>query len=200
MICSILSGMEDGKIVNEAGSVIFENCPECDENAIYQLSTGWLSQKFLCDNCGYEAEREEVAKSLRRVLKDIHQESKDKKKEREEKLETVCRECREIVSKDAKRCSHCGFKPKKRGGLWYTSSILLGWTPIGAIMGYDALTREATAGRVWEQVERDEDGESGELSENDHTETLEQLKHLCEKGVITEQEFEEKKREILERL
>jgi len=61
---------------SEPGSEAFHACPECGEDEIYSQSNGFLKKtKYLCDNCGYGAEKSEVKKSFG----DFYQESKEER-------------------------------------------------------------------------------------------------------------------------
>lgn len=190
-------GSTEKRITKPGERKAYRECLVCDKDALYLVSTGLLSSKFICDNCGNEPPKSDVVKSFREMLG----EEKETQPDNKASLMVVCRECREEVSKSVKRCPHCGWKPKKRSGTWFGGSILLGLSPIGWLMGADALSKEVNAANgVWEEVERGEEDEVEQTTEEDYIETLEQLKELADEGVITEEEFEAKKSEMLDRI
>lgn len=66
---------------SEPDSGVFEDCPNCGQDKIYSQSEGILSEtKYLCNHCGYEAEKSEVKKRF----SDLYREAK---KERERELD-----------------------------------------------------------------------------------------------------------------
>ena len=71
----------------EPGSDAFRACPECGKDEIFSQSDGILSgTEYLCNHCGYEAEKHEVKKSFNELYKE-NKEKNDKKIS--EKLEKI---------------------------------------------------------------------------------------------------------------
>jgi len=119
----------------------------------------------------------------------------------------ACRKCLEEVARDVERCPHCGFNPRKntRGSAWKVGAAGLSMTilaPLGIAMGYDSAkkTRHAAKG-VWiektvEVTETEENRESTSPVQ-DSAEKLRELEQLNSEGIITDNEFKQKKEEIL---
>lgn len=118
---------------------------------------------------------------------------------------SVCRECHEEISPGVKRCPNCGWKPKKRGGLWWGTTAVMSLNPIGWALGAkgasDNLKASKGVSKEVPKTETDDTEEEVELSsETDPTDTLERLNELRNQGAITESEFEAKKEELLDRI
>lgn len=118
---------------------------------------------------------------------------------------SVCRECNSEIPTRADRCPHCGWKPEKKGGLWWGATTLLSPTIIGWGMAAKGASDKHKASKgVSKQVPVSEEEEIEETvsdsPEKDPTDTLERLNELKEQGIITEGEFEEKKTELLDQI
>ncbi|MFC7027256.1 SHOCT domain-containing protein [Halomicroarcula sp. GCM10025324] len=123
----------------------------------------------------------------------------------EDNVKSICRECRTEISPNVKRCPNCGWKPKKRGGLWWGTTAVMSLNPIGWAMGAKGASDNIKASKgVSKEVPANEtDGTEEEVevsSESDPTDTLERLNELRNQGAITEAEFERKKKELLDRI
>jgi len=120
----------------------------------------------------------------------------------------ICRECHEEISPHVERCPNCGWKPKKRGGLWWGTTAAMSLNPIGWVMGAKGASDNYKASKgVSKEVPAGETNDRGESEENvevsseaDPTDTIERLNKLRKQGAITEAEFEEKKTELLDRI
>jgi len=120
----------------------------------------------------------------------------------------ICRECHAEISPGVKRCPNCGWKPTKRGGLWWGATAVTSLTPIGWALGAKGASDNYKASKgVSKEVRAEETDDSAESevdvevsSEANPTDTLERLSELQEQGAITEAEFEEKKKELLDRI
>ncbi|WP_396612484.1 SHOCT domain-containing protein [Haloferax sp. S1W] len=133
------------------------------------------------------------------------QESAQEQNTPKSSMKSVCRECHEEVSPDVKRCPNCGWKPKKRGGLWWGTTAVTSLSPIGWVLGAKGVSDNYKAAKgVAKEVPAEEQKSSEETedqpSKEHPTETLERLNDLKIKGVITEEDFEEKKKELLEKI
>lgn len=130
---------------------------------------------------------------------DSHQQSNSS-----EHTESVCRECREKISSDVNRCPHCGWKPKKRGGLWWGATAVMSFNPIGWALGAKGASDNIKARKgVSEEVpasSKDADSDESEEKDISPTEKLERINELKEQGAITEEEFEEKKKQLLDKI
>lgn len=118
---------------------------------------------------------------------------------------SICRECHEEISANVKRCPHCGWKPKKRGGLWWGTTAVMSLNPIGWVMGAKGASDNYKASKgVSKEVpssETDDTEQKIEIpSESDPTDSLKRLNELRNQGAITEAEYEAKKKELLDRI
>ncbi|PSP76931.1 hypothetical protein BRC81_11335 [Halobacteriales archaeon QS_1_68_20] len=124
-------------------------------------------------------------------------------------LEYVCRECNGRIDEDATRCPHCGFAPemKKKGAPWHGTALATSFSPLGwAMMAKGAADELAARGGVGEEVLVDgseTDGDVAETDEDTEVDALDKLERLAElndDGVISDEEFEQQKRELLEEI
>ncbi|MFC7203419.1 SHOCT domain-containing protein [Haloferax namakaokahaiae] len=118
---------------------------------------------------------------------------------------SVCRECHEEVSPNVKRCPNCGWKPKKRGGLWWGATAVTILSPIGWALGAKGASDNYKASKgVAKKVQVENEDQQMETDQQypkgDPTETLIRLNELKNEGVITQDEFEEKKIELLNKI
>lgn len=117
---------------------------------------------------------------------------------------SVCRECKEEISPEVKRCPHCGWKPKKRGGLWWGTTAVMAFNPIGWALGAKGASDNLKASKgVSEETSISSETASTntrEETETAPTEKLERIDELKEEGVISEEEFEAKKEELLKQI
>jgi RNA polymerase subunit RPABC4/transcription elongation factor Spt4 len=117
---------------------------------------------------------------------------------------SVCRECREKISADVKRCPHCGWKPQKRGWLWWGITGLMILNPIGLIMGAKGASDKVNANKgVAEEVSissNESTSESTGEAQKTPSEKLKRINELRNEEVITEEEFQAKKEELLEEI
>ena len=123
----------------------------------------------------------------------------------DEPTKSICRECHEEISSSVNRCPNCGWKPKKRGGLWWGTTAVMSLNPIGWVMGAKGASDNLKASKgVSKEVSANETREAQEEieipPESDRTDTLERLNELRNQGAITEAEFEAKKEELLDRI
>lgn len=123
----------------------------------------------------------------------------------DDSTKSVCRECHSEISSDVKRCPNCGWKPKKRGGLWWGTTAVMSLNPIGWAMGAKGASDNLKASKgVSKEVSANETGETeeelGVAPESDPTDTLERLNELRNQDAITEAEYEAKKEKLLDRI
>lgn len=179
---------------------MYEPCPECGADAIEEEGKVFVKRVF-CDECGYEPERSDVLKSAGQIMED----SKNQESGSTDQTAHICRECHEEISPDVERCPHCGWKPKKRGGLWWGTTALMSFNPIGWVMGAKGASDSYKASKgVAKEAAVTPDESPGKTEEQtakrDPAERLERLSKLKEDGIITEDDFEEKKEELLEEM
>lgn len=115
----------------------------------------------------------------------------------ERETEFMCKKCKQEVSPDAKKCPHCGYYPGKggKGALWHLSSVFV-W-PMAVKGAADEIrTRRGIA----EESAKTQEEAVNDPADEDPFETIERLKELYENGAISDEEFQSKKEEILDRL
>lgn len=120
---------------------------------------------------------------------------------------SVCRKCFEQVNTNVKRCPHCGYGPKKRGVLYWSATGLLSLSPAGPILTAKGLNDNRKAGKGVSKTVENNDSDNSELTSQDEhkvsadpTELLESLHELREKDIISEDEFEAKKEDLLNQI
>lgn len=181
-------------------------CPECEADRVYVAERDWLDVSYKCDSCGYEPERDEVARGFLETFRhDANNQESDNNQDFDVPTISVCRECREQTSPEAERCPHCEFDPKekKKGLVWWTGSGLLSMTilaPLGLAMGAKGAKEKANAKvpltekvplKDFQSESKQEDSTDGYLSD------LERLTELKKEGHLTEEEFSEMKSEVM---
>jgi len=120
----------------------------------------------------------------------------------------VCKKCREEVPDDAKKCPHCGYYPGSggKGSLWHGTALATSWTPIGMAMlakgaADEARTRRGVAEEIGvtdANANDDDNDDDAQTGSEDSFEKLERLNELKEQGILSEEEFQKKKEEILD--
>lgn len=168
---------------------------------------GWMGVVFLLYYRVSEQRVMEYHSNLRSEFEEGKQEvqSVEENSTQRKPTKLVCRECNQEIPTEAKRCPHCGWKPKKRGGLWWATTAAMSLNPIGWAMGAKGASDKYKASKgVSKEVPAPGHDKADETpsnsTENDPTDTLERLNELKEQGVITESEFEEKKTELLDQI
>lgn len=109
----------------------------------------------------------------------------------------MCKECKQEVSPDAKKCPHCGYYPGKggKGALWHLSSVFV-WP-----MAVKGTVDEIRSRRgVAEESTKTQEPEDADPSDDEPLDKIERLSELNEKGVISDEEFETKKAELLDEI
>lgn len=179
---------------------MYTSCPECGDGRIREETSGLFSslEGLYCEECGHEPEQSEVLKFGNSSSTGTGQ------KTTTDDSVHICRECHEEVNPEVQRCPECGWKPEKKGVFWKLVTALTIFTPIGWAMGAQSASDGIKSARgVTKAVNKTEeapDNETGEDNSKSPTEKLDELGELREKGVITEAEFEKKKKELLEQL
>lgn len=166
-------------------SVIYVTTLSEDEKQWFEYKIQSMTDEF---EEGYQQSLEELEES----------------KENKENTIKVCRECRQEISGNVKRCPHCGWKPKKRGGLWWGTTAVMSLNPIGwAMAAKGAKDNHKASKGVWEETTAPKKSDSSKEevpSETDPLDKLERLNKLKDSGAIDEEEFEEKKEELLKQV
>lgn len=114
----------------------------------------------------------------------------------------VCTKCHEQVGEDAERCPHCGYSPDDRNTI-----VAVHNHPVGVCAGYEYVELENAPSKLeWFEIENaaQQTGSNQSSSRNetqdDPYEKLRKLEALYDDGVLSEQEFESKKQDILNEL
>jgi hypothetical protein len=148
-----------------------------------------------------ERELKKINMKLEEVVEEVEIE--------EEERTAICRECKQEVSSKASRCPHCGWKPKKRGMLYWTGTTFLSFTPVGWIFAAKGAKDEIEGERgmskkVGELSEGSDptpvDKEKNPEESSTQVEKIQELNELKQQGIISEDEFEAKKNELLDEL
>lgn len=114
----------------------------------------------------------------------------------------VCTKCHEQVGEDAERCPHCGYTPDGR-----TTIAAVRNHPVGVCAGYEYVELENVPSKLeWFETENSPPQEESDKSSSqndagdDPYDKLRKLEELHDDGVLSKEEFENKKQEILEDL
>lgn len=139
----------------------------------------------------------------------------------------VCRECNNEVPTQATTCPHCGYRAKdeKKGALWWGTAGVASMgvlAPVGAAMGAKGAKGHATAakgvqksevkteknvgddnsvlGIASEDTEDENEVPEKSSAEIDPLDKIEKLSKLHEQEILSTEEFEKKKQELLEQV
>lgn len=206
----------------EPGANVFRECPECEKDEIFSQSEGLLSEtEYLCNHCGYEAEQSEVRKPFHELVEENREEnggggsfservaelqgkgqgeiSDPELKQQVEDRQAEGWEIEEITD-SGERVVMSTTKGGTIGGHALTGVLTGMWTFGLGNVAYKKMSEKKNKERI---VLRTDD-ESGSSIQNSNTENpielIRELKELSEEGLITEDEFEEKKRELLDEM
>jgi len=191
----------------EPGAETLKSCPNCGEDKIYRTATTATSMpKYFCDACGYEADKEEVEKSFTEMVMEKQNGGEtsvgkiENEKLREEVKDRIDEgwELEEVDNSNGKVI----LKTTKGGtiGGHALTGITTGlWTFGAGNVVYGKLSKKRNAERM---VLREKDNlprDAGEpIQLPDTSDRLRKLKDLNDEDVITDEEFERKKAELLE--
>jgi len=213
----------------EPGDDIFKECPECGEDEIYSQSEGLLKgTKYLCNHCGYQADKSEVRKSNSEYQEALNKKNQKKvnKKFREwgvseEKLPEIKKSLDDIsdqeLSQQVKDRMAEGWEIEKVkdsgervvmtateggtiGGHALTGVLTGMWTFGLGNVAYGKLSKKKNKQRIVLRA----DDESDTVAQNGEIENpaklIQDLKELNEDGLITDSEFEQKKQQLLDEI
>lgn len=213
----------------DPGIDIFNECPQCGKDEVYSQSKGILKgTKYLCDHCGYQADKSEVRKSNSEVQEEQQKQSQRKfnnklqewgaseemlpdlfsslndisDQELSQQVEDRITEGWEIeeVTESGERVVMSTTEGGTIGGHALTG-VLTGLSTFGlGNVAYGKLSKKKNKERIVLRADDESTtvAKSGG-SEND-AELIRQLNELNEDGLITDSEFQEKKRQLLEEL
>lgn len=183
----------------EPGAEGLKACPECGQRAVGAKSASLLSKtEYYCDSCGYEPTKKEVTLSIQDALggaslnsdetdvtdPDLKQQVEDRQAEGW-KIEEVTDSGRRVVMSTTKGGSV--------GGHAVTGFLTGLWTFGLGNAAYGKLSKKRNRQRV--VLRADDEAGTGEYNS---IAVIRELKQLNEEGIITDDEFEEKRRELLE--
>lgn len=211
------------------GAELFNECPECGEDKIYSQSEGILKgTKYLCNNCGYKANKCEVRKSdsqYQKSLRKKHQKKVNNKFQQwgisEETLPTTKKFLDDIsdpelnqqvedrkaegweieeVTDSGERVVMTTTEGGTIGGHALTG-VLTGLTTFGlGNVAYGELSKKKNRERIVLRVDDDSNTVTKDSETENPTELIRELKKLNEDGLITDSEFEEKKQQLLDKI
>lgn len=114
----------------------------------------------------------------------------------------VCTKCHEKVGRDAEKCPHCGYFPDDR-----TTIAAIKNHPVGVCAGYEYIEIENSPSKLeWFETESivSSNGNSQNSSQQYTTDQpedrLRKLKQLYDDDLLSEDEYENKKKDILDEL
>jgi predicted RNA-binding Zn-ribbon protein involved in translation (DUF1610 family) len=214
--------------IPEPGSVAFRECPECGQDEIYSQSEGILSEnKYICNHCGHEAKKSEVKKTFTELLSEAKEEREqelDQKGEEKSFITELAGQFDETKTSDIsdpelrqqvkdrqdegwaiEEITHSGSRvvmSTAKGGTiggHALTGVLTGlWTLGMGNVAYDKLSKKKNKERIVLRTDNESDISSKETYSASPAELIRELKKLNEEGLITDDEFEIKKEEILD--
>ena len=213
----------------EAGADIFKKCPECGEDEIYSQSEGFLKgTKYLCNHCGYQANKSEVRKSSNEYQEELNKKNQKKVNKKlqewgvsEDNLPEIKKSLEDIsdqelsqqvedrmaegweieeVEDSGERVVMTTTEGGTIGGHALTGVLTGMWTFGLGNVAYGKLSKKKNKERIVLRVgdEADTVDNNGEIE--NPTELIRELKELNEDGLITDSEFEEKKQQLLDKI
>ncbi|GAB7020301.1 SHOCT domain-containing protein [Halostagnicola bangensis] len=195
----------------------FKPCPKCGKDQIYRtrdsifdFSNGRFFTPFdyYCDNCGYEGSKDEITKSFSQLVEDVNssnetdlgvinesdlrQEVEDRQAEGWKVREIDQENCRVVMENS---------KGGSIGGHALTGLVTGLWTFGAGNIAYEKLSKKKNKERIALSSNEALAEDAEELEQIvDVSEKLRNLKDLYEEGVITDDEYKNKKAELLERI
>jgi hypothetical protein len=178
---------------------LFQNCPECEGN---DWATPVFQSDIRCKRCGLEIDPEEVKKEPKSIFNDI---VSDEPKVSSQKNREYSDDLRSRVN-DKKtegwevleyKSDHVVMGKQKKAGLVRHFVTFLLTAPLTLGMG-NAAYHEYKKRQYEKTVLREK--EEPDPREETPSEALESLEELREDGLISDTEYEAKRKEILERL
>ncbi|MFP9193182.1 SHOCT domain-containing protein [Natrialbaceae archaeon A-CW1-1] len=195
----------------------FKPCPKCEEDKIYRtrdrlfnFSNGRLFTPFdyYCDNCGYEASKDEITKSFSQLVEEANSSNEinlDMINDAELRQEVEDRQAEGWEIKEIDQENHRVVMENSKGGTIgghaLTGLVTGFWTFGAGNVAYEKLSKKKNKERIALSSNValvEDDGELEQLV--DISEKLRNLKSLNEEGVITDDEFKNKKEELLEKI
>ncbi|TMT85393.1 hypothetical protein E2L06_01765 [Haloterrigena sp. H1] len=192
----------------EPGSDAFLPCPECGEDEIYSQSDGLLSfTEYICNNCGYEAEKHEVKEFHKEVMDEMKKkQAVDALPERisDPELSQQVKDRKaegwdiEEITDSGGRVVMSSTNGGTIGGHALTGALTGLWTFGMGNVAYDKMSKKKNKERIVLRA----DGDSNPPNSNtkNPTELIRELNQLKEEGLISDTEFEEKKQQLLDEM
>jgi ribosomal protein L37AE/L43A len=195
-------GLFDTKL--EPGHDALKPCPNCGEDKVGRRS----NSDYYCDECGHEPTKAEINKSLFEMLKEGVKEARQNDEEADEIADPDLRqqvEDRKAEGWEIEEITHSGKRVMMTtteggtiGGHALTGFLTGLWSFGAGNIVYNKLSKKKNKERIALRADEVAD-ESTQSRENiDPTELIRELKELHDEGIITEEEFKEKKHELLD--
>ena len=194
------------------GHEALKACPSCGEDKVYRTN-GWelgsikqsllTPEQYFCEACGYEADRSEVEKSLSQLWTES--------KPAFEKLQSIG-DPNLIERVEDKKVE--GWKIKEvdtmdeKVIMWKTEGGSIGGHAVAGLLSlgignilYGDISRAKNEERiVLRSQQNPTDGFKTQVYGTNEVEKLQKLKELYDEGVISEEDFNKKKEELLDDL
>lgn len=180
-------------------------CPNCGEDKVGRRSGGSIFKiEYYCDQCGYEPKKAEVHKSFREMLGSA-MENKEKEitdSELRKQVEDRKSEGWEIeeISHSGNRVVMSATKGGTIGGHALTGFLTGFWTLGAGNVVYNKLSKKRNKERIALRADEKTEASVQSREDIDPIEQIRDLEQLYEDGLITEEQFEEKKTELLDKV
>ena len=176
---------------------LYTACPKCSNGEIKEETKwyGMIRDRLYCEDCGYEPEYSEVAK----LLNEENDISNDDLKQQVRDRQDEGWEINEITD-SGRRVVMSSTKGGTIGGHALTGVLTGLWTFGMGNVAYNKLSEKNNKERIVLRADDESNTGISDESSQDSTELLQELNDLNEKGLITGDEFKQKKQEILDRM
>lgn len=195
-------GLFDAKL--EPGHKALKPCPNCGADKVGRKS----NKDYYCDECGHEPTKAEINKSLFAMLKEGMQEANQKEDRQNEIADPELRqqvEDRKAEGWEIEEITHSGKRvimATTKGGTIGGHALTWALTGIGSLgagnIVYNKLSKKRNKERIALRADEEADEPTQRPENIDPIERIHELKELYDEGVITEEQFKEKKDELLD--
>lgn len=233
-ISNVLSnmGLFDNELKPGHGSL--RPCPNCNEDRIYRTSSSIfsLTMQYYCDECGYEATKQEVQKSGREImgegwdeakrdLAEANSEAGKKSKEDVDQDEKVSVQSEgkienaelkkqvenrklegweiEEIDNQNERVVMTSTKGGSIGGHALTGLTTGLWTFGAGNVIYNKLSKKKNSEKIVLTAQQNGANNKEVIHKEDFPDKIQTLSQLHDDGILTEDEFERKKEDLLEK-
>jgi predicted RNA-binding Zn-ribbon protein involved in translation (DUF1610 family) len=200
-------GLLDGEI--EPGHEALKCCPSCGEDEIGRRGTMFDSEtEYYCDYCGYKPNRSEAHKSFvetfKSSLESIESEKSDEPEIADPQLRQQVEDKKtegweiEEITDSGNQVVMSTTEGGSIGGHALTGALTGLWTFGLGNVAYKGLSEKKNKERIVLRAGDETDGPTEGDEDTDPIVRIRELKQLNEDGLITDDQFEEKKEEILD--